>query len=130
MVRSAGERQVERTGRSLSAEPHLFQRWQLGIRGRNRVVEHRQALIRTTKAILETRPIYYNRDDTIWGHVFRSFLALLLKKALEERLRERDNPWEWADMLRGLNQPKKSSSLARCASELFWFCPFPALRGE
>lgn len=36
-------------------------------------------IIRTTKSILETRPIYHKRDETIRGHVFCSFLALLLK---------------------------------------------------
>src|SRR6516165_5040766 len=36
-------------------------------------------IIRTSKSILETRPIYHKRDATIRGHVFCSFLALLLK---------------------------------------------------
>jgi len=61
-------------------------------------------LIRTTKSILETRPIYHKRDETIRGHVFCSFLALLLKKSLEDRLRDRDDSWEWGEVLRGLNQ--------------------------
>lgn len=61
-------------------------------------------LIRTTKSILETRPIYHKRDETIRGHVFCSFLALLLKKRLEDRLRDRGDPWEWSEVLRGLNQ--------------------------
>jgi len=39
-------------------------------------------IIRTTKSILETRPIYHKRDETIRGHVFCSFLALLLKQEL------------------------------------------------
>lgn len=61
-------------------------------------------LIRTTKSILETRPIYHKRDETIRGHVFCSFLALLLKMELENRLRELDECWEWAEVLRGLKQ--------------------------
>jgi hypothetical protein len=40
-------------------------------------------IIRTSKSILETRPIYHKRDATIRGHVFCSFLALLLKQELE-----------------------------------------------
>src|SRR5271165_187630 len=32
-------------------------------------------IIRTSKSILETRPIYHKRDETIRGHVFCSFLA-------------------------------------------------------
>ena len=42
-------------------------------------------IIRTSKSILETRPIYHKRDATIRGHVFCSFLALLLKQELESR---------------------------------------------
>jgi len=61
-------------------------------------------LIRTTKSILETRPIYHKRDETIRGHVFCSFLALALKFELERRLREADLSWEWAEIVRGLNQ--------------------------
>jgi transposase len=59
-------------------------------------------LFRTTKSILETRPIYHRCDETIRGHVFCSFLALLLKAELEKRLREREESWEWAEILRGL----------------------------
>jgi transposase len=59
-------------------------------------------LFRTTKSILETRPIYHKCDATIRGHVFCSFLALLLRAALEQRLRERDESWEWAEIVRGL----------------------------
>ncbi len=59
-------------------------------------------LFRTTKSILETRPIYHKCDETIRGHVFCSFLALLLKAELEQRLREREEAWEWAEIIRGL----------------------------
>ena len=62
-----------------------------------------EALIRTTKAILETRPIYHKCDETIRGHVFCSFLALLLKAELEKRLTARGADWEWAEGLRGLD---------------------------
>jgi len=60
-------------------------------------------LFRTMKSILETRPIYHKRDETIRGHVFCSFLALLLKRALEQRLEEKGQTWEWAEILRGLD---------------------------
>ncbi len=43
---------------------------------------------RTAKSILETRPIYHKCDETIRGHVFCSFLALVLKHELEQRMRE------------------------------------------
>ena len=60
-------------------------------------------MFRTMKTILETRPIYHKCDKTIRGHVFCSFLALLLRRALEERLREKGARWEWAEILRGLD---------------------------
>jgi hypothetical protein len=58
---------------------------------------------RTAKSILETRPIYHKRDDTIRGHVFCSFLALCLKRELEIRLQEKDLQAEWAEIIRGLD---------------------------
>jgi hypothetical protein len=60
-------------------------------------------LFRTMKSILETRPIYHKCDETIRGHVFCSFLALLLRRALEQRLAEKGQTWEWAEILRGLD---------------------------
>jgi hypothetical protein len=60
-------------------------------------------LFRTLKSILETRPIYHKRDETIRGHVFCSFLALLLRRALEQRLEQKGESWEWAEIVRGLD---------------------------
>ena len=40
---------------------------------------------RTAKHLFATRPIFHKLDETIRGHVFCSFLALVLKKALEDR---------------------------------------------
>ena len=60
-------------------------------------------IFRTTKSILETRPIYHKRDVTIRGHVFCSFLALLLKQELESRMKQADLPWEWKEVIRGLD---------------------------
>jgi len=59
-------------------------------------------LFRTMKSILETRPIYHKCDDTIRGHVFCSFLALVLRSELESRLAEKDISFEWKEILRGL----------------------------
>jgi len=58
---------------------------------------------RTMKSILETRPIYHKLDETIRGHVFCSFLALLLKRGLEKRLERKEADWEWSEILRGLD---------------------------
>jgi hypothetical protein len=60
-------------------------------------------LFRTAKSILETRPIYHRCDQTIRGHVFCSFLALVLKCELENRLRQTGVTWEWAEVIRGLD---------------------------
>ena len=60
-------------------------------------------IIRTSKSILETRPIYHKRDATIRGHVFCSFLALLLKQELESRMKRSDLQWEWKEVIRGLD---------------------------
>jgi hypothetical protein len=62
-----------------------------------------EALFRATKSLLETRPIFHQRDETIRGHVFCSFLALILRKALLDRLAAAGHAYEWADVLRDLD---------------------------
>jgi hypothetical protein len=44
-----------------------------------------EQIFRTAKNLPTTRPIFHKLDETIRGHVFCSFLALVLKKALETR---------------------------------------------
>ena len=68
-------------------------------------------MFRTMKTILETRPIYHKRDETIRGHVFCSFLALLLRRALEQRLKEKGEAWEWSEILRGLDNLQEVEAL-------------------
>jgi len=65
-------------------------------------------IIRTTKSILDTRPIYHKCDETIRGHVFCSFLALLLKAELEKRLAEKGEDWEWREVIRGLDNLRET----------------------
>jgi transposase len=60
-------------------------------------------IVRKAKSILETRPIYHKRDETIRGHVFCSFLALVLKQELERRMQQANLQWEWAEVTRGLD---------------------------
>jgi len=62
-----------------------------------------EQIFRTTKSILETRPIYHKYDSTIRGHVFCSFLALVLKAELFERLDQRGLTYEWDDIRRDLD---------------------------
>ncbi len=58
--------------------------------------------IRSIKSILETRPIFHHHDETIRGHVFCSFLALMIRKELQDRLTAAGYSPEWADVLRDL----------------------------
>ena len=57
---------------------------------------------RTVKSVLETRPIYHKCDETIRGHVFCSFLALIMMKELYSRLELKGHHFEWNDILRDL----------------------------
>jgi hypothetical protein len=61
-----------------------------------------ESIFRSAKSLLETRPIYHQVDDTIRGHVFCSFLALVLRKELEMRLEKQGDKLEWADIKRDL----------------------------
>ena len=58
---------------------------------------------RTSKSLLETRPIFHQCDETIRGHVFCSFLALVLQSELRRRMDAAGIEAEWADILRDLN---------------------------
>jgi transposase len=59
---------------------------------------------RSCKSLLATRPIYHRCDETIRGHVFCSFLALVLRQELQARLQERGQAFEWAEVVRDLEQ--------------------------
>jgi transposase len=63
-----------------------------------------ESLFRTVKSILETRPIYHKRDETILGHVFCSFLSFVLMKELQNRVEAKGYQLEWADVIRDLNR--------------------------
>ena len=53
---------------------------------------------RTAKHLLSTRPIFHKLDETI-RHVFCSFLALVLKKALEDRIAALGRSGSWPDII-------------------------------
>ena len=63
-----------------------------------------EALFRSTKSLLRTRPIFHSSDAAIRGHIFCSFLALVLKKELADRCAAKDFKPEWADALRDLDR--------------------------
>jgi transposase len=65
------------------------------------MVEH---WFRDCKSLMETRPIYHRRDETIRGHVFCTFLSLVLRQELQARLQARGHHLEWADVVRDLER--------------------------
>ena len=77
---------VLRTNTDLSAEEVALRYKELWM------VEH---IFRNMKSLLETRPVYHRIDETICGHVFCSFLALVLLKELERRLEKSSLVFEW-----------------------------------
>jgi hypothetical protein len=62
-----------------------------------------ESLFRSVKSVLETRPIYHKSTETIRGHVFCSFLALVMMRALQDRMDVRGwDDAEWDDVLKDL----------------------------
>ena len=76
----------------------------------NAVLRYRELLrvedlFRRAKAQMRTRPIYHSCDAAIRGHVFCSFLALvLLQKELADRCRTAGVIVEWDDLIRDLDR--------------------------
>jgi len=62
-----------------------------------------EQVFRDMKSVLDTRPIFHQRDETIKGHVFCSFLALVLIKELYRRLEKAGHDFEWADIKQDLS---------------------------
>jgi hypothetical protein len=58
---------------------------------------------RTAKHLLATRPIFHKLDETIRGHVFCSFLALVLKKALDDRIAALGRAGSWPEIIADLD---------------------------
>jgi transposase len=68
-----------------------------------------EAIFRSMKSVLDTRPIYHQTDETIRGHVFCSFLALVLRQELERRLTQHASTFEWADIVRDLDHLQETT---------------------
>jgi len=62
-----------------------------------------EQIFSSMKSLLETRPVYHRLDETIRGHVFCSFLALVLIKELQERIQTKGYLLEWHDVLQDIN---------------------------
>src|SRR3954451_3240314 len=84
-----------------------------------------EQLFLSAKALMRTRPIYHASDAAIRGHVFCSFLALLLRKELDERCRTAGFRPEWGDVLRDSIGCRRSRS-ARTVSRSRYARPLPA----
>lgn len=90
-----------------------------------------ESFFRSTKSLVDTRPVYHHRDETIRGHIFCSFLALVLRHQLQEKLNRASLELEWEDVIRDLDalqeveviQQKKHfilrTSLQGCAGKVF-----------
>jgi len=63
-----------------------------------------ETLFRKAKCVLRTRPIYHSSDAAIRGHVFCSFLALVLQDELLRRCRAAGFTPEWGDVLYDLDR--------------------------
>ena len=68
---------------------------------------------RTAKHLLATRPIFHKLDETIRGHVFCSFLALVLKAALEERIAALGRAGSWPEIVADLDPVDRDRDRAR-----------------
>ena len=61
-----------------------------------------EQIFRSVKSILDTQPIYHRCDETIRGHVFCSFLALVVMKELQVRMEAKGFTHEWEEIRRDL----------------------------
>ena len=111
-VKSSGERfSIDQD--KIEAEARLDGKWVLTtnteLTARQLALKYKQLwqveeIFRTMKSQLATRPIYHKCDDTIRGHVFCSFLALLLRHELQTRLERHGWKLEWADIIHDLDR--------------------------
>jgi transposase len=84
-----------------------------------------EQFFRAMKSMLDSRPIFHQGDGAIRGHVFCSFLALLLHHELEQRLKKQANHFEW-DVIR---QDLESLAEVEVREGEQWFLLRTALQG-
>jgi len=110
-VRMVGERFAIDTEK-IKEEERYDGKWvlidNLGLSARETALKYKQLwtvedVFRSMKSVLVTRPIYHKTDETIRGHVFCSFLALVLRKELQDRLERKGWRLEWADIVHDLD---------------------------
>jgi hypothetical protein len=66
-----------------------------------------ESAFRAAKSLLNTRPVYHHNDANIKGHIWCSFLALLLRKTLMDAIGvsggKIKSRLEWSDVINDLN---------------------------
>ncbi|RWO22176.1 transposase [Mesorhizobium sp.] len=68
-----------------------------------------ESLFRAAKATFNTWPIFHQSDAAIRGHVFCSFLALVLSKELRRLSRAKGLTPEWQPLLRDLDRLREAT---------------------
>jgi hypothetical protein len=68
-----------------------------------------ESLFRAAKATFDTRPIFHQSDAAIRGHVFCSFLALVLAKELTRLCEARGLKPEWQRLLNDLDRLQQAT---------------------
>ena len=63
-----------------------------------------EQIFRSMKSLLSTRPIYHKSTEAIKGHIFCSFLAILLIKELRRKMDAKGLNYEWNEILQALNK--------------------------
>lgn len=88
-------------------------------------------VFRTMKSTLDTRPIFHQLDERIVGHIFCSFLALVLKKELISLLDKNGYVFTWRQIIddlnslsyievdNGIKKIKIRSNTVGCTSKIF-----------
>ena len=66
-------------------------------------------LFQRTKSLLRTRPIFHSSDAAIRGHVFCSFLALVVQKEIMDCCDKAGLCVEWADLMRDLDRLQQAT---------------------
>ena len=81
---------------------------------------------KTAKSLFATRPIFHKLDETIRGHVFCSFLALVLKKALDDKIAALGEKAAWPAVLADLDSLTETEIVHEGRRFLLRSAPKPA----
>jgi hypothetical protein len=81
------------------------------------------APLRTAKHLLASRPIFHKLDETICSH---SFLALVLKKALADRIAALDRSGSWPEIIADLDSLTETEIEHDCKRFVVRSAPRPA----